>query len=597
MPLLSLQDVSIAFGGDPLFEGVEIHIEKGDRICLVGRNGCGKSTLLKVLTGQIKADTGTRVLQPGLRIAYLPQVPDLAGYANVRAYVEAVIPPEHAGEDWRIDAALSGVNLPGERAVETLSGGESRRAALARLIVSEPEVVLLDEPTNHLDLPTIEWLENTLANHNAALVMVSHDRAFLGRLTRTTLWLDRGTLHRTEKGFQHYEAWSEGLLADEAMQRRKLDKRIAEETQWSREGISARRTRNQGRLRRLHALRAERGQQRKRQGSAKLVAETGQKSGKIVIDAKGLTKGFAGRTLIDGFDTTIMRGDRVGIIGPNGAGKSTLLKMLIGELAPDAGTIRHGTNLTPVYVDQNRARLDESKSLQETLCMPGTDRVMVHGEPKHVAGYLRDFLFEGRDARRAVSSLSGGERARLLLARDLAKPSNLLILDEPTNDLDLETLDLLQDVLGDYAGTLILVSHDRDFLDRIVTSTIGWERDGVWIEYAGGYSDYLEQRPKPSKKAGRAKKAAPTKMVPEAVVQAGRKRLNYKQQKAYDALPGQIESFNTQITELEAQLNDGGFYSRDPKGFRRTSAKLDHVRKSLATAEEEWLELEMMQEG
>ncbi|MCB9554433.1 MAG: ABC-F family ATP-binding cassette domain-containing protein, partial [Myxococcales bacterium] len=470
MPLISLRGARLAFGGPVLFEDIDLHVERGDRIALVGRNGSGKSTLLRVLAGDLDLDGGERVTQPHARVVYLPQEPDLGAWVTVRDAVLAALPHELAHEPWRVDAALADVDLPGDRAVSTLSGGELRRAALARMWVTDPDLILLDEPTNHLDLPTIEWLEQALAGHRAGLVIVSHDRAFLTRLTRTTLWLERGVLHRTERGFADFEVWSAQLLEEEAAARHKLDRLIAEETRWSREGISARRTRNQGRLRRLYALRAERAAQRKRTGAARLVADAGEVSGKIVIEAKAITKAFGDRTIIDRLTTTILRGDRVAVIGPNGSGKTTLLKLLMGELAPDTGAIRQGTQLTPVYLDQHRASLDPDETLQDVLCVPGTDQVMVHGQTKHVVGYLRDFLFEGRDARRPVSALSGGERARLLLARDLREPGNLLVLDEPTNDLDLETLDLLQEVLSDYEGTLLLVSHDRDFIDRLATS-------------------------------------------------------------------------------------------------------------------------------
>ena len=572
-PLISLRGARLAFGGPTLFDGIDLHVERGDRIALVGRNGSGKSTLLRVIAGQLDLDAGERVVPPHARIVYLPQEPDLGAYPTVRDAVIAALPPELAHEPWRVDAALADVDLPGDRSVATLSGGELRRAALARMWVTDPDVILLDEPTNHLDLPTIEWLEDALAAHRAGLVIVSHDRAFLTRLTKTTLWLERGTLHRTEKGFAEFEDWSNQLLEEEAAARHKLDRLITEETRWSREGISARRTRNQGRLRRLYALRSDRAAQRKRTGTARLIADAGEVSGKIVIEAKAITKAFGDRVIIDRLTTTIIRGDRVGIIGPNGSGKTTLLKLLMGQMPPDQGTIRQGTQLTPVYLDQHRATLDPQATLQEILCVSGTDQVMVHGLKKHIAGYLKDFLFDARDARRPVSALSGGERARLLLARDLREPGNLLVLDEPTNDLDLETLDLLQEVLSDYEGTLLLVSHDRDFIDRLATSTIVFEGRGRWTEYAGGYTDYLTQRP-----------------------QRIKKKLTFKEQREHETLPDHIAALEAEITQLEATLADPTFYRRDPPAFTRATARLAEARTTHATAEERWLELELMRE-
>ncbi len=598
-PILSLKAVKVGFGGPVLFDGIDLHLERGDRVALVGRNGSGKSTLLKVLAGAVVPDAGERVVPPHARVAYLPQVPHLDHYATAHDAVLAALPPEMSHEPWRVDAALDEVGLPADRVMTTVSGGELRRAALARMLVSDPDVILLDEPTNHLDLPTIEWLEGVLDNHRAALVIVSHDRAFLNRLTTSILWLERGVVQRTERPFSEFEAWSDALLAEEAAQRAKFDKRIAEETRWSREGISARRTRNQGRLRRLYAMRDEKAEQRKRQGNARLIADVGESSGKLVIEAKGLRKAFGDRVVVDDFSTRIIRGDRVALVGPNGAGKTTLLKLLVGTLAPDAGTVRQGTQLTPVFVDQHRQKLDDSQTLQEVLCVPGTDRVMVHGAPRHVAGYLRDFLFQGNDARRAVSGLSGGERARLLLALELKQPSNLLILDEPTNDLDLETLDLLQEVLGEYEGTLVLVSHDRDFLDRLVTSTILFEGEGRWTEYAGGYTDALSQQrnvQRQAQAAETARVAAATKAEAPAPKRS-KKKLSYNEQKAYEALPGEMEALEAEIAALEAALTDGALYARDPDGFMARTQALADARAALEAKEERWLELELMREA
>ncbi len=600
-PLISLRGARLGFGGPPLFSDVDLHVSAGDRIALVGRNGSGKSTLLRVLAGQVALDGGQRIVSPKARVVYLPQEPDLSGFRLARDAVLAALPPELAHEPWRVEVALSDVGLPGDRAVHTLSGGELRRAALARMWVCDPDVVLLDEPTNHLDVTTIEWLEEALAGHRAGLVVVSHDRRFLQRLSKTTLWLERGELHRTEKGFAHFEEWSAKLLEEEAAARHKLDRLIAEETRWSREGISARRTRNQGRLRRLHALRAERAEQRKRSGAARLTADTGESSGKIVIEATGLSKAFGDRPIVSQLDMTIMRGDRVGIVGANGAGKTTLLRLLTGDLEPDGGSVRHGTRLTPVFFDQHRATLDPDATLRDVLCVAGTDTVMVHDQPRHVAGYLQDFLFQGGDARRPVKSLSGGERARLLLARELKAPGNLLILDEPTNDLDLETLDLLEEVLGDYGGTLLIVSHDRDFLDRLVTSTLVHEGPGRWTEYAGGYSDYLAQRPTMEVRAPVMGELGSMDTDPPDEGRSGRRKraktkLSYAEQRQYDSLPAAMETLSGEIERLEAALADPDLYQRDRRAFDRQTARLDDARSELEVAEERWLELEMLRE-
>jgi ATP-binding cassette subfamily F protein uup len=591
-PLLSLSGVTVGFGGRPLFHDVDLVLAPGDRVCLVGRNGSGKSTLLKVAAGLLQPDGGVRSVRLGARVAYVPQEPVIEGFATLGDFVADGLDPEHAHERYRADAALDAIGLDPARSAEGLSGGEIRRAVLARMTVGRPDVLLLDEPTNHLDLPTIEWLERQLGAFRGALVVISHDRAFLEHLTTSTLWLDRGVLRRNPNaGFAGFDDWAEAALAEEAKQQSKLDKLIAQETQWLREGISARRTRDQGRLRRLNAMRAERAAQVARAGNIKLNAERGDMSGKLVIEATGLRKAYGDRVVLRDFGTTVLRGDRVGIIGPNGAGKSTLIKLLMGEIEPDKGTVRLGTNLTPVYLDQHRATLDPDATVWETLAEKGTDQVLVHGRPRHVMSYLEDFLFSSDRARSPVRSLSGGERNRLLLARALARPSNLLVLDEPTNDLDIETLDVLEDVLADYAGTLLLVSHDRDFLDRVVTSTIALEGDGEAIEYAGGYSDYLRQRV-----ARRAE--APVEVVKPAAERPKRaqKKLSFKQQRELEALPGQMAALQDEIAGLEALMGDPDAYGRDPEGFQAGVQRLEAARGELAALEERWLELEMLRE-
>lgn len=612
-PVLSLRSITLGFGGRPLFAGVEADVEPGARLCLVGRNGSGKSTLLKVMAGLTAPDSGEVLLKPGTTVAYLPQEPDLGTEVSLRAVVARGLPPAEQAETHRADIVLEALGLDPERPPEGLSGGEVRRVAIARALVGAPDVLLLDEPTNHLDLPAITWLEERLAAFRGAVVMVSHDRALLSRITRATLWLDRGTTRRLDEGFARFEAWRDEVLEAQAQAAHKLDRLIAEETRWSREGISARRKRNQGRLARLHDLRAERAARPAQMGQARLALDSGRASGKLVIEAEEITKTYGDRPIVTGFSTRIQRGDRVGLVGPNGAGKTTLVRLLTGDLAPDSGRVRLGTNLSPTVLDQTRSTLDPARSVRETLCDRGGDTLFVRGTPRHVVGYLKEFLFEPRQAETPVGALSGGERNRLLLARALARESNLLILDEPTNDLDMETLDLLQDVLADYDGTLVLVSHDRDFLDRVVTSTILLDGRGGAVEYAGGWSDALAQ-------AGRAPWESETETAA-----AGRGRgtfglakdreknkdkdkdkdkgrskpstkLSYNQNRALEILPGQIAALEGEIAALEAALADADLFSRAPADYRAKAARLEAAQADLAAAETEWLELELLRE-
>lgn len=604
-PLLTLKDVALGFGGRPLFEGITLAVSRGDRLCLVGRNGCGKSTLLKVIAGTLDPDRGERAVQPGVTVATLVQEPDLSAHASALAAVAAGLTPAHAGEAHRAGILLDALGVPADRDPATLSGGEARRVALAQALVGEPDVLLLDEPTNHLDLPTIAWLEETLAAFRGAIILISHDRAVLRRVTRATLWLDRGRLRRLDEGFAAFDAWSDTIIAQEEIEWAKRDKLIAQETTWSRQGISARRKRNQGRLRRLHALRAERTQRLQRAGGVALQADSGETSGKLVIEAEGITKSYDGRPVLKPFSTRILRGDRVGIVGPNGAGKSTLLNLLTGQVPPDQGRLRLGTNLTPTTLDQHRSLLDGDRTVWDLLADSGGDHVSVRGRPRHVVGYLRDFLFEDRQARSPVSSLSGGERNRLLLARALARPTNLLILDEPTNDLDMETLDLLEEMLADYDGTLLLVSHDRDFLDRVVTATIVLPGDGRAVDYAGGFSDALAQAGGamaalfpglvvgPAPTAPRAKAPAPPADKPRGRAA----KLSYKQQRALEALPARIEALQVLVARLEQDLADPGLFNRDPDGFQERADRLAATRAELVAAEDEYLELEILREA
>lgn len=588
-PHLTLHGITAGFGGLPLFSDLDLALRPGDRLVLIGRNGSGKSTLLRVIAGELQPDAGTRRLMPDAQVGFLPQMPDLSAWDTVRACVESGVDPRDPMPAYRIDAIMDGLRLPPDADPTKMSGGEQRRVSLARALVTDPAVLLLDEPTNHMDLPSIEWLEKTLRGFKGALVVISHDRAFLKRVGTGMIWLDRGRLHRRDEGFETFETWSEDVAAADANARARLDTKLAQEEHWLHRGVTARRSRNMGRLRRLYELRAERKTMRTR-GTAKADLRSGETSGKIVAKARGLSKAFGERAIVQGFDTTIMRGDRVGIIGPNGAGKTTLVRLLTGEIEPDSGTVELGTKLSLSYLDQQRASIPDEQTLKEVLCASGTDTVVVHGHPRHVAGYLKDFLFEPGDMHRQVRTLSGGERARLLFAHAFTRPSNLLILDEPTNDLDIETLDLLQELLNDYDGTLLLVSHDRDFLDRVVTSTIVMDGEGGVEEYAGGYSDYLDQRAEVE--AAAAPKAAPK---PKAKARA-KKKLSYKEQKEMDALGERIAALEAEIAAIEAQLADGDFYGRDPDGFQAASQRLPAARSALEEAEERWLELEILRD-
>jgi len=607
-PILTLQDITLGFGGPPLLDGLSLTVGRGERLCLVGRNGSGKSTLLKVIAGLVEPDSGTLAIQPDIAVAYLPQDPDLSGFETALACVVDALPAAHADEVHRAEILLDEVRLPYGRDPATLSGGEARRLALARALVSEPDILLLDEPTNHLDLPTIGWLEETLAAFRGAVLSISHDRAFLRRLTQATLWLDRGRLRRLDDGFAAFEAWADGIFAQEEIEWAKRDKLIAQETTWARRGIPARRKRNQGRLRRLYDMREERVQRIQRAGGVKLEADAGETSGKLVIEAEAIAKSYDARPVLTPFSTRILRGDRIGIVGPNGAGKTTLLKLLTGVLEPDTGVVRLGTNLTPTTLDQHRSILDGDKTIWDLLADTGADRINVRGQSRHVVSYMRDFLFDDSQARSPVKSLSGGERNRLVLAKALAKPTNMLILDEPTNDLDMETLDLLEEMLADYDGTLLLVSHDRDFLDRVVTSTIVLPGDGSAVEYAGGFSDALAQAGGSlaalfpsmlgaSPEAGAAQKpksvvSAPVE--PKTKPKAG--KLSYKQQRALEQLPAQMDTLHGEVARLEKELMDATLFTRDPEGFQARTDRLEAARASLTAVEDEYLELEILRE-
>jgi ATP-binding cassette subfamily F protein uup len=597
-PLLQLSGISLTFGGDPLFQGLDLVIQPGDRIALVGRNGSGKSTLMKLMAGLVEPDAGARTLSPGVRAGYMEQHPDLSGFATLGAFAESGLPPEEA---YKVALAAEGLDFDPATPVGAASGGERRRAALAKLMAEAPELMLLDEPTNHLDIAAIEWLEAQLSETRTAFVLISHDRAFLRALTRATLWLDRGAIRRQDKGFSAFEDWRDTVWEEEDTARHKLDRKIRAEARWAVEGISARRRRNQGRLRALGAMREERAAMIRRQGAAGMALEAGPKSGKRVIEAAGISKRYDDRMILRDFSIRIGRGERVALVGPNGAGKTTLLKMLTGELAPDSGTVTLGTNLEMAVFDQNRAALMEDASLWENLTgdpqmrvSGAADQVMVRGTPRHVVGYLKEFLFDERRARAPVRSLSGGEKARLLLARLMARPANLLVLDEPTNDLDVETLDLLQELVGDFDGTVLLVSHDRDFLDRVATTTVAMEGDGRAVIYAGGWSDYRAQRgavlqetpaAKPAKKPAAAAAAPPR----EAAKPVG---LSFTEKHRLEALPAEIERLEAEIAKLSDLLSDAEIYTRAPDKARKATDALAERQTRLEAAEAEWLALE-----
>jgi len=592
-PLLILRDIQLTFGGTPLLEGADVSVSAGDRICLVGRNGSGKSTFLKIAAGHMEADGGERFLQPETTIRYLAQEPDMAGHATVLDFVEAGLAP---GDDHhRAQRLLERLGLTGNENPRHLSGGEARRAALAQALAPAPDILLLDEPTNHLDLPAIEWLEAELAVTRSALVLISHDRRFLETLSKTTIWLYHGLTRRLDDGFGAFESWRDGILEHDAVEQHKMDRKIVAETDWLRKGVTARRKRNQGRLRALHALRQERQERRQPTGNAAMSAARSEASGKLVIEAKGISKAYDGPPVVRDFSTRILRGDRVGIVGPNGAGKTTLLNMLIGQLSPGEGSHRMGTNLEMVSIDQRREQLAANETLADTLTGGGGDMVSVGSEMRHVIGYMKDFLFLPEQAGTPVSALSGGERGRLMLARALARPSNLLVLDEPTNDLDLETLDLLQEMLADYPGTVLLVSHDRDFLDRVVTSVIAPNGDGRWTEYAGGYTDMVAQKPTAAAaETAPGKRGKPRATKPRAAAKGN--KLSYKDQFALDNLPKQMEALESEIAGFQAILAQPDLFSRDPAAFEVAIKGLETAQANLATAEEHWLELEMKRE-
>ncbi|WP_439525546.1 ABC-F family ATP-binding cassette domain-containing protein [Roseovarius mucosus] len=601
-PLLQLTDISLTFGGEPVFHDLSLVVQPGDRVALVGRNGSGKSTLMKVMAGLVEPDRGLRVVTPGISVGYMEQEPDMVGFTTLGDYAASLLDPAEA---YRVEMAGEGLKFDPARPVSTASGGERRRAALAKLMAEAPDLMLLDEPTNHLDIEAIAWLENELRETRKGFVLISHDRAFLRELTRATLWIDRGMTRRQEKGFENFEAWRDKVWDDEDQQRHKLDRKIKSEARWAVEGISARRKRNQGRVRALAELRAERSSQIRRQGTAAMAFDSGPTSGRKVIEAVDISKAYGDKLILQKFSIKILRGDRVAFVGPNGVGKTTLLKMLLKEIEPDSGAVTHGTNLVPAVFDQARAQLDPEMTLWESLTGDAdmrvsgqADQVLVRGQPRHVVAYLKDFLFDERQARAPVKSLSGGEKARLLLAKLMARESNLLVLDEPTNDLDIETLDLLQELLDDFDGTVLLVSHDRDFLDRVATTTIAMEGDDRATTYAGGWSDYRAQRGadaamEADKKANKTDTKAPELKQSKAAVT----RLSFTEKHRLEELPAVMARLAAEIGKLEELLSDAALFTREPVKFKKATEALTARQSALAQAEEEWLALAERAEG
>ncbi|KXV11357.1 ABC-F family ATP-binding cassette domain-containing protein [Gluconobacter oxydans] len=594
-PILSLQNITYTLGGRPLLDGAELGVLPGERICLVGRNGSGKSTLLKIASGDIVADSGTRFVQPGIKVHYLAQEPDLSRYATTFDYASEGLDET---ETYRARSMLAELGMTGEESCQNLSGGEVRRCALARALAAEPDLLLLDEPTNHLDLPSITWLEKELSACRCAMIVISHDRRLLETLSRSVVWLENGVTRRLDQGFARYETWRDEVLEQQERDAHKLDRQIAREEDWMIYGVTARRKRNVRRVGELAALRAQRKELASRgKGTLRMAATDAESAGKITIAAEGVNWAYDDRAIVRDLDLRILRGDRLGLVGANGAGKTTLLRLLTGKMEPQSGTVKMGPSVAMVTLDQQRESLDPAKTLAETLAGGNGDMVQVGDEKRHVIGYMKDFLFRPEQARTPVGKLSGGERGRLALACALAKPSSLMVLDEPTNDLDLETLDLLQDMLADYAGTVLLVSHDRDFLDRVASSVLVSDGGGDWIEYAGGYSDMLIQRG--DVPAGRETSSSEVEdIAPKSALKTDKKpkKLSYNDKRALDLLPQKMAELEKKIQSYRDVLADPGLYGRDAARFEKTTQLLEAAERDLIQSEEEWLELEMKKE-
>ena len=615
-PLLSVSNLALNIGDRWLLRHVDLAVSPGDRLAFVGRNGAGKSSLMKLIAGFTEPDEGSRWCAPHCSVAYLPQNPSFKASMSLSSHVLNGLDdgPHMSVEDrrklaYKADSIIEQLGLNPAQMTDNLSGGERRRVSLARALVSDPDVLLLDEPTNHLDLPTIEWLENMLRTRKGALILISHDRAFLRALGNGILWLNQGALRRRQGAFDDFEDWSEAILAEESTRLYKLDKKIAEETRWSHQGISARRKRNQGRLRDLKALRLQRARQAPSQVKELTLnpvkAETG---GQVVLEARNISLSVGAgdqiRVLVQHFNHKILRGDRLGLVGPNGVGKSTLVQALLGELAPDAGHVKAGYGLIPSYFDQNRALLEQQASPWTILCPDGGDTVEIAGKPRHVTSYLRDFLFDDYKMTQKVSTLSGGEQNRLMLAFIFAQPHNFLVLDEPTNDLDMETIDLLQEVICDYDGTVLIVSHDRDFLDRTVTGLLAFEDNGRIIAHAGGYTDYLnrrrrqldKQQHKKADKNNSQRKTGKEKSTQKKIEDRPKDRLSYKQTYLLEKLPDEIAALTEQINTAEQCLSDMSLFEQDPDKYKKLAEQTKQNKQRLHEKEEAWLELEILRE-
>ena len=592
-PIYALKSVSLAFGDNQLFSNVELYINRGDKISLVGRNGSGKSTLLKVIAGVLEPDNGEIFAQPGIKIAYMPQEPDFGACKTLREVVRSGIGDYTPDQEYRVNILVEQFAIAAEQEVSKASGGERRKAALAKALIDNPDILLLDEPTNHLDIATIEQLEKIIKDFAGAVVLISHDRMFLSNTSEVTFWLDRGNMHRNNKGFKFFEEWQEQIINQEMIEQNNLNRKIAEETEWLHKGVTARRRRNMGRLRKLQQLRLERKEQIKQIGNINLNIDEGDFRSKLVIEAKNICKSFGERAIIKDFSTRIIKGNKIGIVGPNGAGKTTLVKLLTKRLEPDSGFVRIGKNLEEAYFDQNRINLDPKKTLWQTLCDKG-DHIMVQGHWRHVVAYLKDFLFKPSQAQCPVAALSGGEKNRLMLAVALAQPSNFLVLDEPTNDLDMDTLDLLQEVLDDYGGTILIVSHDRDFLDRVVSSVIYLKGAGTVYEHAGSYSELLEKLPGHEIKP--VSKVNAKKTTPQSTTSAKPKKLSYNQQRLLEVLPAEISAIEQEISQVEQELSNADLYTSDPKRFDELSRKLPELQNVKDGKENQWLELQMLAE-
>lgn len=596
-PILTIKGAHLSFGTNELFTNVDLYINRGDKISLVGRNGCGKSTLLKVIAQQIEPDFGEIFVQPGVKVSYMPQEPDFSPYKTLRDMVLSGLPAHQADQEFKADILIEQFGILESQSPDCCSGGERKKAALAKALIGEPDILLLDEPTNHLDMPTIESLEKLIADFRGAVILISHDRMFLTNTSQTTFWLDRGIMRRNNKGFKFFEEWQEQVIDQEIIEQKYLNKKIEDETEWLHKGVTARRKRNQGRLRRLQLLRQERKEQIVQVGSIKLEVDEGELRSKMVIEAKHIAKKFGDRDIVKDFSTRVIKGNKIGVVGPNGAGKTTLIKILTKRLDADSGHVRIGKNLEEAYFDQNRIELDPKKTLWKTLCNEG-DHVWVRDGYRHVVAYLKDFLFRPDQAQCPVSALSGGEKNRLMLAVALAQKSNFLVLDEPTNDLDMDTLDLLQEVLDDYEGTILLVSHDRDFIDRVVTSVIYMPGDGSVSEHAGSYSELLAKLKEKTVSKKDSKKEASAKKI-EPIVDDSKKmvRLSYNQQRLLEVLPGKIKELEKSIAETELELCDSNLYTSNPEKFDKLSQKLEDLKLELETSETQWLEVEMLRDS